>query len=177
MIKEKLSMKPQSLLVIFLTILSSILLFACNDTTSNNLEITSPLKKAAITYFENEPKFITADKLYENLNDGNEDNNPYIISLRSAEDYAKGHIPGAVNISTKELFTLDTLKHLPTDKLIVVYCYTGQVGSQVAAILNMLGYNAKSLLHGMSAWTDDPNIFHKRFDPKKHAHEYLTISE
>jgi len=40
------------------------------------------------------------------------------------------------------------LKYLPTDKQIIVYCWTGQTSSQITAYLNMLGYEAYSLKFG-----------------------------
>ncbi|HRY98386.1 MAG TPA: response regulator, partial [Bacteroidales bacterium] len=40
------------------------------------------------------------------------------------------------------------LKTLPTDKPVVVYCYTGQTSAFMAAYLRLLGYDAKSLLFG-----------------------------
>ena len=101
-------------------------------------------------------KYTSADALYENLNDGNPDNDPTIISLRSAEDYAKGHIPGAVNLGLATLFTEETLSTIPAGKPVVVVCYTGQSAAQAASALNMLGYDASSLSFGMSSWTTDP---------------------
>ncbi|NOX60758.1 MAG: rhodanese-like domain-containing protein, partial [Chloroflexi bacterium] len=68
----------------------------------------------------------------------------------------------------------DALNDLPPDKPIVVYCYTGQTAGHVTAALNMLGYDASDLLFGMSGWSDDPNVFVKRFDPDKHAHDYMV---
>jgi len=130
------------------------------------------IKAAANAYFSGGTKNIKADALYENLNDGDPENDPFILSVRSADDYAKGHIPGAVNISAKELFKADNLKKLPPDKQIVVYCYTGQTASQVTSALNMLGYDAYNLLFGMSSWTTNPDVYVKRFDPAKHAHDY-----
>ncbi len=44
----------------------------------------------------------------------------------------------------------EDLKTLPTDKTIVVYCYTGQTSANMAAYLQVLGYDAKSLLFGAS---------------------------
>jgi rhodanese-related sulfurtransferase len=40
------------------------------------------------------------------------------------------------------------LKTLPTDKTIVVYCYTGQTSANLAAYLRLVGYDAKSLKFG-----------------------------
>ncbi len=121
--------------------------------------------------------FIKADALFEILNDGDPDNDPYIISVRAKEDYEKGHIPGAVWYSVKDLFNPDVIAQLPKDKPIVVVCYTGQTASQVTAALEAAGYDAKALLFGMSAWTTDPNVFVKRFNPEKHAHDYPVTTE
>ena len=38
---------------------------------------------------------------------------------------------------------------IPTDKPVVVYCYTGQTSSQTVATLRMLGFEAYSLAGGM----------------------------
>ncbi len=127
--------------------------------------------------WEDGPDFIKAEALYENLNDGDTDNDPFIISVRAPEDYAKGHIPGAVNISVKDLFNPDVISTLPDDREIVVVCYTGQTASQATAALEIAGYDAKALLFGMSSWTTDPNIFVKRFNPEKAAHDYPTTTE
>ncbi len=64
------------------------------------------------------------------------------------------------------------LSKLDPEREIVVVCYTGQAASQVTGLLNNLGYKAKALLFGMSSWTTDPNVFVKRFNPEKHAHDY-----
>jgi len=132
---------------------------------------------AAEAYFSEGPRTIKAADLYENLNDGDPENDPYIISLRSAEDYAKGHVPGAVNMSVKTLFTPENLATIPPDKDVVVICYTGQTAGQATAALNMLGYEAYSLLFGMSSWTTDPEVYVKRFDPEKHASDYTIDTE
>ncbi len=42
------------------------------------------------------------------------------------------------------------LQYLPTDKKIVIYCWTGQTSAQVAAYLRMLGYDAVSMYYGMN---------------------------
>ena len=130
------------------------------------------LQDAAEAYFGEGPKTINAADLFENLNDGDAENDPYIISLRSAEDYAKGHIPGAVNMSVTALFSAENLATIPPDEDVLVTCYTGQTAGQATAALNMLGYETYSLLFGMSSWTSDPEVFVKRFDPEKHTSDY-----
>lgn len=69
------------------------------------------------------------------------------LSIRSADDYAAGHIPGAINIpfgkNMQESFNI-----IPKDKPVIVYCYSGQTSSQALGILRLLGYEAYSLTGG-----------------------------
>ena len=128
-------------------------------------------------YFSGGTKNISADALYDNLNDGDESNDPYIISVRSQEHYDLGHIPGAVLMDAKTLFTEANLATLPTDKEIVVYCYTGQTASQVVSALNALGYDAYNLSFGFGAWNMDPNAGSKWFDETVSGQDYPTTTE
>jgi 3-mercaptopyruvate sulfurtransferase SseA len=67
-----------------------------------------------------------------------------------------GHIPGATQYTPKSsLHTSEFLNTLPTDEPIVVYCWTGQNSSQVAAWLNILGYDAYSLTFGVNGMVYD----------------------
>ena len=97
-----------------------------------------------------------------------DDDAPYIASLRSAADYANGHIPGAVNIKFSELSTLSKAEE------ILVYCYTGQSASMAAALLGVMGYDVQNLLHGMSSWSSDAAVYVKRFDPATSQGDYQT---
>ena len=128
-------------------------------------------------YFSGGTKNISADALYENLNDGDDSNDPYIISVRSKEHYDLGHIPTAVWMDAKTLFTAESLATLPTDQQIVVYCYTGQTASQVASALNMLGYDAYNLLFGFGSWNMDANAGSKWFDETVSGNDFPTTTE
>lgn len=83
------------------------------------------------------------------------DDSIYILSIRSAKDFAEGHIEGAHNIPWgKDM--VDEFKNLPKDKKIVVYCYTGQTAGQTTAALRLLGYDAVSLNGGMGMAPNAP---------------------
>lgn len=74
----------------------------------------------------------------------------YIVDVRKAEDFAKGHIKGAVNIpyGPEIAKNLDSIKEKSKDKTVVVYCYTGQTAGQTDSLLNLFGIPTKSLNFG-----------------------------
>ena len=73
----------------------------------------------------------------------------FIYSVRQAVDFEAGHIQGAVNNPFGAGMEQNFAAQLPTDKKIIVYCYTGQTASQTTAILRLLGYDAYNLSGGM----------------------------
>ncbi|MCX7874712.1 MAG: rhodanese-like domain-containing protein [Melioribacteraceae bacterium] len=82
--------------------------------------------------------------------------NYFIMNYWTKTDYDKGHLPGAIQYTPKSDLKLSTfLKTLPTNKTIVVYCYTGQTSANVATILKIMGYDAKSLLYGVNIMNYD----------------------
>ena len=80
--------------------------------------------------------------------------NYFIINYWPKAEYLNpGHIEGAFCYEPKTSLKKDAmLKYLPTDKTIVIYCYTGQTSAQIAAYLQILGYDAKSLLYGVNGF-------------------------
>ena len=134
------------------------------DNTSST-DVSEIVQAACDNYASNGFKNIKAGDLYELITDDDPANDPVILSVRKAEDYAKGHIPGAINIGFKNIAKGENLPKLNPDKQIVVYCYTGRTGSPATAILNALGYDATNLLWGISGWTTDPDVAPKRFNP------------
>ena len=97
-----------------------------------------------------------------------EDNAPYIVSIRSAENHAAGSIPGAINIAFSELTTL------PKDEDILLYCDSGQVASFGAVVIGILGYDVQNLKHGISGWTSDPAVATLQFNPEKAQSDFQT---
>lgn len=94
-----------------------------------------------------------------------------IIDARKAQDYAKGHIPGAVNFSTYDIFALDTraagLAEFAQDmarryaaagvsKFRPIVIYEEETGMRAARdlwILQYVGHPRVQMLHGgLTAW-------------------------
>ncbi|MDV7392921.1 rhodanese-like domain-containing protein, partial [Arthrospira platensis SPKY1] len=73
--------------------------------------------------------------------------NYFVNNYWSQEHYDLfGHITGAYRIF--EDLKLDGVKYLDPSKAIVTYCYTGQTSAITSAWLEVLGYDAKSLMFG-----------------------------
>lgn len=70
----------------------------------------------------------------------------YVLDVRDAGQFAKEHIPGAVNIEWRKVFA--ERAKLPKDKTILVYCNTGSFSGQVAMALRMAGFENVRILHG-----------------------------
>ncbi len=74
--------------------------------------------------------------------------NYYINNFFSDAHYVGfGHVNGAVRVSP---LSIDLFDSLDPDKEVVTYCYTGQTSAVITAYLNVVGFNAKSLLFGMN---------------------------
>jgi len=80
----------------------------------------------------------------------------YVVNYQNEKAYNAGHIKGAhLFTSRKDLSLANRLTDLPKDKPVLVYCKTGHTGSQTAAYLNMLGYNAYNLMFGRNSFEYD----------------------
>lgn len=105
---------------------------------------TNAVADAANAYFANMPadSYKISEKDLIAKVKANE--NMLILDIRTADVYAKGHVKGAVNLPWGTAIS-DNLDKLPKDKPIMVYCYTGQTAGQTVALLNVAGFNAKSV--------------------------------
>ncbi len=78
----------------------------------------------------------------------------YTICYWPEDKYmSNGHLPGAVQYDPKKSLSRDTyLNTLPLDKPTIVYCYSGQHSTFVAAYLRLLGYDGRSLAYGANGF-------------------------
>lgn len=76
-----------------------------------------------------------------------------LLDVRKAEDFAKGHIKGAVSYPYGPAIAqnLNTIADKTKGKTLVVYCYSGITAGQTVSLLNVAGIPAKSLLNGFDA--------------------------
>jgi rhodanese-related sulfurtransferase len=78
----------------------------------------------------------------------------FLVSLQRPEDYADGHVPGAINIPPGDLAKPESLGRLPRDRKIVLVCYIGHWAGSAAMFLNQLGYEAYDMRFGTLGWND-----------------------
>lgn len=113
--------------------------------------------------YRTEYPYITPKQLFAWLHNENPDDQPLVLSVQAPEQYAMGHIKGAINVPLALLAKKENLQKLSPDQSIVVVSNDGMSGSQAMAILNIMGYNALTLLFGMTAWTENDAIAPGRF--------------
>lgn len=78
-----------------------------------------------------------------------------LLDVREAEEFAAGHIPGAVHISRGMLeFKMSSMPEMSSRNLdIVLYCKTSGRAALAACALQDMGYlRVKSIAGGFDAW-------------------------
>lgn len=79
-----------------------------------------------------------------------------VLDVRSADDYAKGHIVGARNVPADELDVEKRPIAKLKDKPVLTYCDTGIAGARVAATLRKAEFSRVfNLRGGLEAWRRD----------------------
>jgi len=83
------------------------------------------------------------------------DSSVVILDVRTAAEYAEGHINGAILIDQGQSDFVDKAKgELPIDKKIAVYCRSGRRSANAAGKLANVGYKCVNLKGGITAWKD-----------------------
>jgi len=77
---------------------------------------------------------------------------PFVfIDVRTPEEYAEGHVPGAKSLPLSELE--QRLTEVPKDRRVYLYCHSGRRSAKAAALLAGHGYhNIENVLGGIQAW-------------------------
>lgn len=75
---------------------------------------------------------------------------PFVLDVRTPQEFAAGHLPGAVSIPVDELRT--RLAEVPRDRRVIAYCRVGQRGYLASRVLLQAGYDVANLSGGYLAW-------------------------
>jgi len=118
----------------FITLLLSVLFLAgCALPAGQEVSYRQINMDEAITMMEEESSYI-------------------ILDVRTPEEFADKHIPGAINIPNETIST-EEIPELPDkDQLILVYCRSGNRSKQTSEKLAALGYTNIVEFGGINDW-------------------------
>lgn len=74
-----------------------------------------------------------------------------LVDVREADEFATGHVPGAVNLPLSEFAGRYT--ELAADKPYHIICQMGGRSAQACAFLDAQGYDVTNVDGGTAAWT------------------------
>ena len=141
-------------------ILFALSLIFFNSCIEDNITppLTGELNPAAemLVYFESQgdyvnsylaPSLTDAQEVYSNIS------GYLIVDIRKADDFIAGHIQGAVNVSTDDLYNY--LKSINTDAYpkIILVSNNGQSSAYFTCLFRLAGFNnVYSMKYGMASW-------------------------
>ncbi len=78
-----------------------------------------------------------------------------IIDLRSAEEYASGHIEDAISLDYSSSDFLEALDELNRERVYLIYSYSDDVSGQVLDVMAGLGFTeVYNMRGGMERWEE-----------------------
>ena len=142
--------KTRFLFLLALMLLVASLLFsgACSYVTGEAISESIPTQVQNISI-----KDISATEAYAiiALNAGRY--NFTIIDVRTAQEYAAGHIPGAINRDFNSPTFKDDINKLDKSYIYVIYCQTGVRGAGARDVMKELGFqHVSNITGGITAW-------------------------
>jgi len=93
--------------------------------------------------------FVAANKLrgeHPQVSVENLEGDDFIVDVRTSAEFARGHLPNAVNLPLDQL--RERLAELPADRPLLVYCQVGLRGYLATRILLQKGYPVRNLAGG-----------------------------
>ena len=84
-----------------------------------------------------------------------QETNYIILDVRRPDEFAAGHIPGAINVANESIGTVDIPQLPDKDQLIMVYCRSGRRSKEASEKLVKLGYTNIVEFGGILDWTGE----------------------
>ena len=98
-----------------------------------------------------------------------------LVDVRTPDDFSKGSIGEALNLSIAELVAEDVLATLPTDRKVVTYSNGSENGAKASVLLRLAGLDAHVLSGGYNAW--HAQILNPEIPAEEQPGESLQVSE
>jgi rhodanese-related sulfurtransferase len=118
-------------------------------------KMTIPDPARARAYFEAKMAFTTGPvELDRLIKSRDNQSSPFtVVDVRAAEDFAKGHIPGALNLPQG---TWESAEGLSKDRTNIVYCYSivCHLAANACAGFAAKGYPVMELEGGFESWKE-----------------------
>lgn len=99
---------------------------------------------------------VDAPKAYQMIQNNSGKSGLVIIDVRSPEEFAEGHIAGAVNLDINSPVFSAELNKMDRDKTYLVYCRAGSRSARAYLIMEKMGFNnTYNLFGGFLEWKDE----------------------
>ena len=90
------------------------------------------------------------------------DSNITILDVRTAKEFADGHVAGAVNIDVNQTDFTQKIDELDRSKTYIVYCRSGRRSSKAVGIMSAKGFkNLYNVSDGFAGWSKNGLPFEK----------------
>lgn len=149
-------MKKLMKLMVLFTIVPALLFTGCKKTADEQNEyltlksymVDNSMDLSNIITNADGKSFVIAAK------EGTELDGKYIIDIRTAADFAAGHIKDAHNVAFADILTAAEAAKTAGQQPVVV-CYTGQTACYATSLMRLAGYSdTQALKWGMSGWSE-----------------------
>lgn len=147
---DQIVMNRYTLIAIVLCLPGALSISACSDSDTRAIPETHNIEQVARMVARREDRVSASDLAHWIIEDRRDF---MLIDVRSADEYEKGHIDGARNLSTSELLSVEQLEKLPDDRKLIVYSQGSETAAQTVVLLRLQGYNANLLLGGYNFWS------------------------
>ena len=84
-----------------------------------------------------------------------QDRTVQLLDVRTPEEFAENHLPGAVNIDWRGEAFPEKVQVLDKARPVLVYCRSGRRSAEAAAMLDGIGFKTYNMKGGILAWTAD----------------------
>ena len=85
------------------------------------------------------------------LNEYRDTDNAYLIDVREADEYAKGHVPSSINVPLSQIHRINDLIKDKESNL-YVYCLSGARSNNACSFLKSKGYTNIKNLGGINSY-------------------------
>lgn len=149
--KARTKMRGRLVAVVALALTGALALAACSSAPAESEDASMSASGSSTAPSTSAYTKITADEAQAMMDAGS----PTIVDVRTAQEYAEGHVPGAINIPVENIGADKPAELADTDADIIVYCRTGVRSKQASDKLVELGYQHVNDMGGIVDWTGD----------------------